>query len=237
MAFEDLTAGSGLEIWGGWRALTVADPDGDGDADLFVGGNGNLPELLRNDLTLGHGISLRLHGTTSNHFGVGARVRLIDGAGPEPLYVMGGAGSPELVAEPWLFLGLGDQTAADLQIVWPSGYVQQVRGLAADQAWTLQEPETLTVSPATRRVVGDGVSTVTFFLQPRTPDGGVDPAASGEIELYAGAGSWAGPTVRDGDGWSRTLVAPAGPGTAVVEATISGVALDVRPRVWFDAAP
>lgn len=235
MAFEDLTAGSGLEIWGGWRGLAVADPDGDGDADLFVGGNGNLPELLRNDVVLGHGISLRLRGTTSNHFGVGARVRLIDGAGPAPLYVMGGAGSPELVAEPWLFLGLGDQTTADLEIVWPSGLVQQVRGLAADRAWTLREPETLTVSPATRRVVADGVSTVTFSVQPRAVDGAVDPSAVAEIRLYAGAGTWAGPTERDGDGWSRTLIAPASAGTAVVEATIQGVALDVRPRVWFDA--
>ena len=38
-----------------------------------------------------------------------------------------------------------------------------------------------------------------------------------------------------GDGWVRTLVAPDAPGQAVLEVTLGGVTMDVRPRVWFDA--
>jgi len=232
--FEDLTAGSGLEVWGSWRSVAVSDPDGDGDADLVVGGNGWAPELFRDDVTSGYSASLRLRGTTSNHLGVGARVRLRDGLGPEAVYVMGGAGSPELLASPWIFLGLGDQPVAPVEIVWPSGLVQLVE-LAGGTSWTVVEPETVSVSPATRRVIADGVSTVTVRVQPRTPAGDPDPLASAEIELAVGAATWAGPVERDGDGWSRTLRAPARAGEAVVAVSINGVASGVRPRLWFDA--
>lgn len=232
--FEDLTAGSGLEVWGSWRSLAVSDPDGDGDADLVVGGNGVAPELFRDDVTLGHSLSLRLRGTTSNHLGVGARVRLRDGLGPEPVYVMGGMGSPELLAEPWLFVGLGEQEVAPLEIVWPSGFVQRVE-LAAGARWTVVEPETVSVSPATRRVVADGASTIAVRVQPRTPLGDPDALANAEINLVAGAATWVGPTSRDGTAWVRTLRAPTRAGEAVVEVRIDGAAAGVRPRLWFDA--
>jgi hypothetical protein len=233
--FQDLTVGSGLERWGNWRALSAMDPDRDGDGDLLLGGNGFLPELLRHDATLGHGVSLELVGTTSNHLAVGARVRLRDGAGPEPVVVVGAAGTPELVARPWAFLGLGDATSATVEIAWPSGFVQELSGLAADRAHTAVEPETITLAPASRRVIADGVSTVEVVMQPRFRDGSPDSVAAADVEIVSGVGSWAGPATRRGDGWVRTLVAPDAPGQAVLEVTLGGVTMDVRPRVWFDA--
>jgi hypothetical protein len=233
--FQDLTVGSGLERWGNWRALSAMDPDRDGDGDLLLGGNGFLPELLRQDPRQGHGVSLELVGTTSNHLAVGARVRLRDGAGPEPVVVVGAAGTPDLVARPWAFLGLGDATSATVEITWPSGLVQEVAGLASDRAHRVVEPETIVVTPASRRVPADGASTVEVVLQPRRRDGSPDPAAVATVEIAAGAGSWAGPATRRGDGWVRTLVAPDAPGEAVLEVTLGGVPLSVRPRVGFDA--
>jgi hypothetical protein len=207
--FEDLTAGSGLEQWANWRSLTAADPDGDGDADLFLGGNGWLPELLRNDVGGGHGISLRLRGTTSNHYGVGARVRIVGEAGPRPVAVMGEIGTPELVAEPWLFLGTGELEQVALEIVWPSGLVQRTAPLQADRSWTISEPEQVVITPSTRRVPADGASVVEVRVTPRAADGAARPAAV-SIELATGA-----------------------PGEARISVEIDGVEVGVRPRIWF----
>ena len=232
--FEDLTPGSGLEAWGSLRTMAASDPDGDGDADLVVGGNGVAPELFRDDVVTGHSVSVRLRGTTSNHLGVGARVQLRDGLGPEAVYVMGGAGSPELLASPWIFVGLGDEEVAQLQILWPSGLLQEVE-LASDTHWIVEEPETVSISPSGRRVTADGVSTVTVRVQPRTPAGDPDTLATATIELAVGGGTWLGPVERDGDGWSRTLRAPTRASEAVVAVSIDGTPSGVRPRLWFDA--
>ena len=74
--FEDATALSGIQQPGNWRSLTVGDLEGDGDADIIVGGSGT-PRVYRNEIETGnHHLALRLRGHTSNRLGVGAVVRV-----------------------------------------------------------------------------------------------------------------------------------------------------------------
>jgi hypothetical protein len=40
-----------------------------------------------------------------------------------------------------LHFGLGEATTADIEIRWPSGAVQTLRGMKADQIVTIREPK------------------------------------------------------------------------------------------------
>lgn len=226
----------GLGRRGQFRTLTPFDLEGDGDPDLAVGGQRELPRIYRNDIENGHGaLALRLHGTTSNHLGVGAWITAwVDGAPPMRRYV-GGLSEPLTVVAPTVFLGLGPASrVARLEVLWPSGHVQRLDDVAGRQIVDVVEPETLTVSPATRHLPADGRSVATVRVTPRDPAGRVRADARVELSL-TGPGTLSAPT-RDGDGWRATLTAPTQPGSTVITARVDDRAMGVRPRVWWDAA-
>lgn len=236
MRFADVTTALHLERRGQWRTLTLEDWDDDGDADLAVGGQQELPRLYRNDIDNGaHGVVLRLRGTTSNHLGVGAWLTVWISEGGRPLrrYV-GGSAHPYVVHEPFVTVGLGGATRiARLRVAWPSGAVQELRDLAADRAHTITEPPSLVITPPSRHAPADGRSAVTVLVTPRDPAGALRADARVDVAL-AGTGTLAGPAVRGPEGWTARVVASPGPGTAVVTVRIDGVALAVHPRLWWD---
>lgn len=234
-SFESITDITGLDALGEYRSLTVGDLDRDGDPDLILGGQAMFPRVMRNDVDTGTSLGIVLSGSTSNHLGIGARVRVwsTDVIHP-PTQVMGAMGAPLAISEPIVFAGLGQATEASrVRVTWPSGLVQEVQHLAAGQVHVIEEPPTLVLDTDTRHVPADGSSTVTVSVTPRDLSG--QPRAGAvTIELKAGAGTWAGPVFQDGDSWRRTLIAPAYTADAVVEATIDGTPLAVRPRIWWD---
>ena len=54
MRFADVSAALHLDRRGQWMSLAVDDLDEDGDPDLLVGGQGEMPRLYRNDIDRGH---------------------------------------------------------------------------------------------------------------------------------------------------------------------------------------
>ncbi|MEZ4269731.1 MAG: CRTAC1 family protein [Myxococcota bacterium] len=235
--FREMSQQIGLDAVGEWRGLVVDDLEGDGDPDLFVGGIGRLPWLLRNDVATPHkGFALRLRGTTSNHLGIGAIVEVeVAGQGQPQRHVMGAVGNPVAVARPLLFIGLGAAEKADkVRIRWPSGTVQEVAGLASGQLHTVEEPATIVIEPAGRHLPAGGAQPAVVRAFARAADGSIRPDAVVEIRVAYGPGSFAGPAVASAGGYERSLVAPAGPGSTVVEVLIDGKPLAVRPRVFWD---
>jgi hypothetical protein len=233
--FDDITALAGMMLDGDWRGLTVGDLDGDADPDLGVGGNGWLPLVLRNDVEIGnHTIALRFAGTTSNHLGVGAVVRIEADGIPAQTRLVGELGSPDGGSEPVVFAGLGAATEVSrLVVTWPSGVVQELTGLAADTTHTVVEPALIELSEVDRHLPADGASVLEVRVTPRAPDGGARAGAV-TIEAPWGAASWEGPAAREGDAWVRRLVAPAAPQSSVIEVTVDGAVVPIRPRVWWD---
>ncbi|MBI5515749.1 MAG: VCBS repeat-containing protein [Deltaproteobacteria bacterium] len=233
--YLDVTRALHLDALAQWRALTVTDLDQDGDADLLVGGYGVLPRVYRNDITGGHGLSLRLRGSLSNAWGVGAEVRLAaSGARPAQRVVMGARGGALVTEEPLVFLGLGaDTTARELEVRWPSGYLQTLRDVPSGRLVTVQEPELVTVTPATRHVPADGRSTVTVRVTPRAPDGSPREAPVDGV-AHTGVGALPLRARREGSATVLELTAPGTPGSATLELRVGGVPWRVRPRVWFD---
>lgn len=142
--FEDVSknAGTDFQVSGQYRGVAFADFDNDGRVDAVVT-NVNGPARLFHNITegAGHWLALKLTGTHSNRDGIGAKiaVTLPDG---RKLYnhcttSVGYASS----SEPLVRFGLGNATTAKLiEIRWPSGEMQQVHDVKADQVLKLREP-------------------------------------------------------------------------------------------------
>lgn len=135
-------AGTDFQIPGQYRGVAFADFDNDGRVDAVVS-NANGPARLFHNVTqnAGHWLALKLTGTRSNRDGIGAQiaVTLPDG---RKIYnhcttSVGYASS----SEPLVRFGLGTQETAKLiEIRWPSGRMQELRNVKADQIVKVREP-------------------------------------------------------------------------------------------------
>jgi glucosylceramidase len=144
--FGDVSAANGVLDTGQGRGLLTLDYDSDGDLDAVVVNNAAAPILYRNDADgSNHWLRVKAKGTVSNRDGVGAVVTLVpDAANPQALQmreISAGGGylaQSEMTAQ----FGLGaDGSAVDRVIVrWPSGVVQTIVDVAANQLLTVVEP-------------------------------------------------------------------------------------------------
>jgi hypothetical protein len=156
--FQDVSAnlGSYFKFKKVGRGACFADYDNDGYIDSFImvlGGKGILlhnnppPDGLKN-----HWLTIKLVGTKSNRDGFGAHLEAIAGdlrqsvdATSEDGYLSQGDPRPHF--------GLGRHMQVDrLTIRWPSGTVQTLENVKADQVLTVKEPvETPSAIASTRK--------------------------------------------------------------------------------------
>jgi hypothetical protein len=234
-ALVDVSVAIGLGAQGSYHAMGLADPDGDGDADLVFGGYGAPSVAYRNDIDVGnHGLSVVLVGTTSDRQAIGAHLVARGSGRPEQRQVVGGTAGLAGASEPISFFGTGAETTLDtLEIVWPSGFVQQVRDLATGSRHMIVEPPIVEVLDADRRGIADGESEISLRITPRLPDGAFDSTVSVEVVLH-GAGALVGPVQAQADHWLVAVRAPETWGEAWLEIRFNGVAQLIRPKLWWD---
>lgn len=134
-------AGPGFALRRVSRGTSFADYDGDGDIDLFILNLNGPPTLLRNDGEHdNHYLLVRTVGTKSNRDGIGARVSISIGGQTQHAEVQSG-GSYLSHNDLRLHFGLGKAKRVDrLEVRWPSGTVQVLSDIAADQVLTVVEP-------------------------------------------------------------------------------------------------
>ena len=141
--FVDVSAKSGAVFQQAWvgRGLAVGDLFNDGNLDAVVTTNGGPAYVLRNQTkTANHWLTLNLVGHKSNRDGIGAEIKLTTSAGPQYEIVTTG-GSYLSSSDKRAHFGLGSATAADtIEIRWPSGIVQTLTHVAADQILKVDEP-------------------------------------------------------------------------------------------------
>lgn len=122
------------------RGAAIADFDNDGDLDILVNNNGELPQLLRNDGgNANHWLEILLVGTRSNRDGVGARVKVSAGDLVFCEQRKGGM-SYQSAQDPRLHFGLGKHSIVDaIEILWPSGAVTKLTKIQADRIIAVEE--------------------------------------------------------------------------------------------------
>lgn len=121
------------------RGAAYADIDNDGDLDILITTNGGPALLFRNDGAANHSLRVKLSGTRSNHDGIGAMVRVTH-KGEQQSQMLRSGSSYLSQSELVLTFGLGPKAeASDIEVQWPSGQLDRVRSVAADQMVTIKE--------------------------------------------------------------------------------------------------
>jgi len=122
------------------RGAAVADFNGDGKLDIVVTALGVPAAIWMNDSAGNHHwIEIALEGTRSNRDGIGARIKVTAGGFVQYNHMTTAAGYASSSDTPVHF-GLGDSAAVDeIEIRWPSGTLQTIKKVAADQILKVKE--------------------------------------------------------------------------------------------------
>ena len=122
------------------RGLAVGDLFNDGNVDLVIENIDGPPIVLRNRGVPGtHWISFELAGTKTNRLGIGARLKITSNGMTQTGDVRSG-GSYLSQNDLRVHFGLGSATKVDeVEIRWPSGTIDVLRNLAADQFYAVVE--------------------------------------------------------------------------------------------------
>ena len=148
LKFEKIAEQWGLDRNGVSFGAATADFDNDGDLDLVVNNADAKMSFYENRSSEGNRLRIRLIGTQSNRFGVGATVHVETGEKQQVRYMTLARGWLS-ACEPMLHFGLGDAQRVDkLSVTWPSGQSQSFSNLDVNQIYTISEPnETATEKP------------------------------------------------------------------------------------------
>jgi hypothetical protein len=122
------------------RGCAFGDLDEDGRVDVVVTALGRDAEIWMNrSPKSGHWLDIALRGTKSNRDGIGARIKLTTRTGAQYNHMTTSAGYASSSDGPVHF-GLGAENQADLiEIRWPSGIIQTLQNVSADQVLKVTE--------------------------------------------------------------------------------------------------
>ena len=124
------------------RGASFGDIDNDGDIDVYIVNLNNGGALLRNNKGNENSwIALQLIGDESNMDGIGARVTIVSGGVKQ--YTQKRSASGYLSQnDPRLYFGLGNSKMVEsIEVIWPSGKVQNLENIKSGQFITIKESE------------------------------------------------------------------------------------------------
>ncbi len=183
--FADVSnqSGPGLLQVRSSRGVAFGDYDDDGDVDLAVINENDVPSLLRNDGgNAQHWLKVRLVGARSNRDGIGARLSLRARGRTQFREHRLNAGYCSS-HDPRIHFGLGPEMKAErLEVRWPSGKVQAFSDLPADHLVTIHEERGVVGAVAltgAKRPSGPSALTPALPSRPAGADSRGVPAATG----------------------------------------------------------
>jgi hypothetical protein len=140
--FEDvsLEAGPGIAETVPARGCAIGDFDNDGDLDVVVNCVNDVPQLLRCDSKLKNNwLKVRTIGVKSNRSGIGARIFCTPEGEHRQMDEVRSGGSYISQSDLRVHFGMGKAAKADLEVHWPSGQIDKLEGVAANQVVTVME--------------------------------------------------------------------------------------------------
>src|SRR5437762_11231844 len=141
--FVDVSAASGGVFSKPWlgRGMAIGDIDNDGRLDAVVTTNDGPAYILHNETpTQNHWLTLKLVGHKSNRDAIGAEVKLVTARGQQ-FATVSTAASYLSSSDKRVHFGLGPEAAAQsIEIRWPSGILQTLKNVRADQFLQVDEP-------------------------------------------------------------------------------------------------
>jgi enediyne biosynthesis protein E4 len=139
--FEELLDGAGAAIAEAHasRGIAFGDFDNDGDVDILIMNINEPPSLLRNDVSGdGRWLKVKLIGTRSNRSAIGATVTAVYGGRRQSQAVMASSGYLS-AGDRRLHFGLGSAAIVDIEIMWPTGVRDSVKGIHSNLMITVKE--------------------------------------------------------------------------------------------------
>ncbi len=135
---------SGANFSGNSRSAVYLDLEGDGDLDIVINNFHGSATVFRNETSPANWMKVKLEGNAakgSNPDAIGARIVATCSDGKTIWReVHGGSGYLSMESKTQHF-GLGDASSADLNITWPNGQTQRVKGLKANRTWLIREED------------------------------------------------------------------------------------------------
>ncbi len=141
--FVDVSSSSGkpFELPRASRGAAVGDLDNDGFLDIVVNCNDQPALVLRNKGNRNNWLVLDTVGGRSNRDGIGGQIRLVSDSGTEQYAMASTAGSYLSASDKRVHFGLGPAGQVKLvEIKWPSGVVQRLEDVRANQVLKVEEP-------------------------------------------------------------------------------------------------
>ena len=121
------------------RGAGIADFNNDGRLDIAVTALNERAALLVNETRAGHWLMLKLEGRSSNHSAIGARVAIRSSGRTQVGWVANSVGYAS-ASDLRVHFGLGGARLVDeIDVAWPSGRVQRIRDVGADQILRIVE--------------------------------------------------------------------------------------------------
>jgi enediyne biosynthesis protein E4 len=143
--FVDVSRESGAVFEQAWvaRGMAIGDLDNDGRVDAVVNTNDGPAHVLHNETpTDNHWMLLRFIGHKSNRDGIGAEVTVTTAGGMQMATVTT-ASSYLSASDRRVHFGLGkDDLVKQIEVRWPSGIVQTLKDVRANQILQIEEPVT-----------------------------------------------------------------------------------------------
>ena len=148
--FVDLSSASGAVFGQPWlgRGMAIGDMDNDGRLDAMVSTNDGPAHIVRNETpTQNHWLLLKLVGHKSNRDAIGAEIKIVTAKGQQ-FATVSTAGSYLSSSDKRAHFGLGSELLApSIEIRWPSGILQTLKNVRADQIVQIDEPSSGSPSP------------------------------------------------------------------------------------------